>query len=226
MRQNRRHPHDTYSADSYSGDKHRNPCVSDTAECTGKDFDGNIGEEGRHQEMDQSVTDFTHRRICGKQRNQGIADKPHKHNHQTRHQECHDHAGAHTAVYTIHLFRTVVLTDKGCRRNTERIDHHPEKTVHLSVSRPRSHIVGSQRIDSRLNDYIRYRVQNRLYSCRKANADNSFEHNPVNADFPQMKPVNISGPHQRAHNKNRTDDLRQNGRKRRAHNTHLHTDNK
>ena len=55
MRQNRRHPHDTYSADSYSGDKHRNPCISDTAECTGKDFDGNVGEEGRHQEMDQSV---------------------------------------------------------------------------------------------------------------------------------------------------------------------------
>ena len=42
----------------------------------------------------------------------------------------------------------------------------------------------------------------------------------------QMKPVNVSGPHQRAHNKNRTDDLRQNGRKRRAHNTHLQTDNK
>ena len=160
MRQNRRHPHDTYSADSYSGDKHRNPCVSDTAECTGKDFDGNIGEEGRHQEMDQSVTDFTHSRICGKQRNQCITDKPHKHNHQTRHQECHDHAGAHTAVYTIHLFRTVVLTDKCCRRNTERIDHHPEKTVHLSVSRPRSHIVGSQRVDSRLNNHVRYRVQN------------------------------------------------------------------
>ena len=81
MRQNRRHPHDTYSTDSYSGDKHRNPCISDTAECTGKDFDGNVGKEGRNQEMDQSVTDFTHRRICGKQRNQCITDKPHKHNH-------------------------------------------------------------------------------------------------------------------------------------------------
>ena len=56
MRQNRRHPHDTYSTDSYSGDKHRNPCISDTAECTGKDFDGNVGKEGRNQEMDQSVT--------------------------------------------------------------------------------------------------------------------------------------------------------------------------
>ena len=75
MRQNRRHPHDTYSADSYSGDKHRNPCISDTAECTGKDFDGNIGEEGRHQEMDHLESDFQYRRVRGEQAEDGETEE-------------------------------------------------------------------------------------------------------------------------------------------------------
>ncbi len=60
MRQNRRHPHDTYSADSYSGDKHRNHASRHRGSAPERISMEIAGEEGRHQEMDQSVTDFTH----------------------------------------------------------------------------------------------------------------------------------------------------------------------
>ena len=129
---------------------------------------------------------------------------------------------------TVSFSCTIVLSYKCGNRNSKGVDHHPEYGIYFTVSRPCSHRIGSQGIDSRLDNHIGGSVHHRLQTCGKANSDNPFQHSLIQSDLLPLQTIHILCTHQTDAYQNSAEQLRQNRRNSRSLNSqtaHYHQEN-
>lgn len=153
-REDEDYPENSEDADAEDGQERRYDALPASSDCSGKNFDGDPGNEERRDAPENRHSFVQDRPIGGEKGEKRSSEEKKDDRKQDRHHRTHREAHHRTFAHPPVLGGTVVLSAEHRHGDAETVDAHPEKRVDLAICGIGRDDVGSQTVDRALDDNI------------------------------------------------------------------------
>ncbi len=190
-RQNQIDPGHPEQADAAAGQNHGDQRIARPSNGAGKNLDADKGNIPRRQIAHDIHAAFQHGGVGAEQPNQRRSEDIEQQTDGDGGAGGHGHGDPDALAHPLILLSAEVLPHKGGDGHSKSAQHHPEKAVHLALSRPGRHRVSAKGIDAGLNQDVGNRIHIRLNAGGQADFDNIFQN--VGGEAQLFQPQLIEG---------------------------------